>query len=114
MSGDNAVSFRLDNGDTVVSQPIFNCRVSVVEAAANAGMTVPSSLVRSASRGPSLDHFAMPMGEAASLSLYAFEHSRRKASKSRKTIGSKVVLSSEHALRRIDMVTAQVGRIDAV
>ena len=64
MSGDGAVSFRLDNGDMVgllstfrldngdmvgllstsVSSGIgasliLNCRVSVVEAAANAGMT---------------------------------------------------------------------------
>ena len=94
MSGDCAVSFRLDNGDMVGlvrtgassgidvslngdmaglvstgassgigASLMFNCRVSAVEAAANAGMTVPNSLVRSASCGLSLCHFAIPMGE---------------------------------------------------
>ena len=70
MSDDGTVSFKLDNDDMVglvragVSSGIdaslmFNCRISVVEPAANAGMTVPNSLVRSASCGSSLCHFAI-------------------------------------------------------
>ena len=78
MDGDDgAVSFRLDNDDNddmvglvragvssgIDASLMFNCRISVVEPAANAGMTVPNSLVRSASCELSLCHFAMPMGE---------------------------------------------------
>ena len=98
MSGDCAVSFRLDNGDmvgpsadvssgldasftstcrvSVVVSFMLECRVSVAKSAANAGMTFPNSLVRSASCELSLCHFPIPMGELV-VRLLSFKISLR-------------------------------------